>query len=116
MDFGTKLKSIRKLKNLSQSEMADLLFTTQGNYSQYENNNRIPSLDLLKRLIEQFDLDANWLLSGSTEQVVNFNDNSSCNIVSLKTENYHQPFDQFEKLEKKVDNILNIILKDKSNT
>lgn len=50
------------------------------------------------------------------EQVVNFNDNSSCNIVSLKTENYHQPFDQFEKLEKKVDNILNIILKDKSNT
>ena len=55
MDFGSKLKSIRKLNDLSQEQMADLLFTTQGNYSQYENNNRVPSLDLLKRLIDQFD-------------------------------------------------------------
>ena len=42
MDFGSKLKSIRKLNDLSQEQMADLLFTTQGNYSQYENNNRVP--------------------------------------------------------------------------
>jgi transcriptional regulator with XRE-family HTH domain len=48
MNFGTKLKLVRKLNNLSQSQMADLLFTTQGNYSQYENNNRIPSLDFIK--------------------------------------------------------------------
>ena len=111
MDFGSKLKSIRKLNDLSQEQMADLLFTTQWNYSQYENNNRVPSIDLLKRLIDQFDLDANWLLSGSTEQVVNFNDNSSCNIVSLKTENFNHPYDHFEQLQKKVDDILTIISK-----
>jgi len=109
MDFGSKLKSIRKLNNLSQEQMADLLFTTQGNYSQYENNNRVPSLDLLKRLIDQFDLDANWLLSGSTEQVVNFNDNSTCNIVSLKTENFHQSNERLEKIEEKVDDLLKIV-------
>jgi transcriptional regulator with XRE-family HTH domain len=37
MDFGTKLKKVRKENNLSQDEMAELLFTTQGNYSLYES-------------------------------------------------------------------------------
>lgn len=108
MDFGTKLKKIRKDNNLSQEEMADVLFTTQGNYSQYESNNRIPSIDLLKRLIEKFSLDANWLLSSTSEQTINFNDNSSCNVAALKTENYIVSSDHLSSLEKKLDTIISL--------
>jgi transcriptional regulator with XRE-family HTH domain len=89
MNFGEKLRHIRKENKLSQEDMANILFTTQGNYSQYESNSRIPSLPLLQTLIEHFKLDANWLLADNTGQTVNFNDNSSCNIAALKTENYY---------------------------
>lgn len=107
MNFGTKLKHIRKDNNLSQEEMAGILFTSQGNYSQYESNQRTPSIDLLTRLIEKFNLDANWLLCDSNEQTVHFNDNSSCNIAALKAENYHAiPSEKLIELEKKLELIL----------
>lgn len=68
MNFGNKMKTIRKINNFSQEQMADALFTTQGNYSQYENNNRIPSIDFIKRFIEKFNTDANWLLSDTDDR------------------------------------------------
>ncbi len=107
MNFGEKLKLIRKENKYSQEEMAEILFTTQGNYSQYESNSRTPSLDLLKRLIERFDLDANWLLSGNSEQTVHFNDNSSCNIAALKTDNYYgDSSEKLSEIEKKLEIII----------
>ena len=45
MNFGQKLKDIRKSSNLSQQDMSEILFTTQGNYSLYETNIRKPSID-----------------------------------------------------------------------
>ena len=89
MNFGKKLKDIRKSNNLNQEDMADILCTTQGNYSQFETNHRKPSIDQIKILIEHFNLDANWLLSSNEDQIVNFNDNSTCNIAALKTDNYY---------------------------
>ncbi len=107
MQFGEKLKKVRKENNLSQEEMAELLYTTQGNYSLYESGQRTPSIDFLKRLIEQFNLDANWLLSNN-EQTIYFNDNSSCNIAALKTDNYYTvSSERLQEIEKKLDNILN---------
>ncbi len=97
MDFGLKLKKIRRENNLSQLDMAEILFTIQGNYSQYESNQRTPSFDLLKRLIGKFNLDASWLLSTNDCQTVLKNDT---------------PVDVAEKLlniEKKIDEILSKI-------
>lgn len=77
MNFGEKLKQIRIENKLNQVEMAEILYTTQGNYSQYESNARIPSMDLLKRIIERFNLDANWLILDTLEQSTNFTGNIS---------------------------------------
>jgi hypothetical protein len=72
----------------------------------YESKQRTPSLDLLMRLIEKFNLDANWLLA-SNDQAVNFHDNSSCNIAALKTDNYYTvSSDKLSEIEKKLDIIL----------
>ena len=107
MSFGQKLKEIRKQNNLSQVDMGDILFTTQGNYSQYETNIRLPSIDQLKILIEHFKLDANWLLSSNEDQVINFYDNSSCNIAALKAENYYSiSAEKITELESKLDLII----------
>lgn len=111
MDFGTKLKKIRKEHNLNQDQMAEILFTTQGNYSQFENNNRIPSLDIIKRLVEKFNLDANWLLSSTQDQTNNFMDNSSCQIAFLKTEKFYLGSDYIEDLNKKLDLLIDLLSK-----
>ena len=106
MDFGTKLKKIRKENNLTQEDMAELLFTTQGNYSLYESSQRTPSIEFLMLLIEKFKLDANWLLNNS-EQTINFNDISSCNIAALKTDNYYAiSSEKLIEIESKLDSIL----------
>ncbi len=65
MNLGQKLNYIRKSNNLSQEDMADLLFTTQGNYSQYENNLRNPSIGQLKILVDRFNIDANCPFSNN---------------------------------------------------
>jgi transcriptional regulator with XRE-family HTH domain len=107
MNLGKKLKDIRKSNNLSQEDVGEILFTTQGNYSLFETNMRKPSIDQLKILIERFNLDANWLFSNNDEQVVNFYDQSSCNIAAFKAENYYSiPSDKITE----IDNKLNLII------
>ncbi len=107
MNFGKKLKDIRQSNNLSQEDMGEILFTTQGNISQYETNARKPSIDQIKILVERFNLDANWLLSNNEDQIVNFYDQSSCNIAALKAENYYSvSSDKIADIENKLDLII----------
>jgi transcriptional regulator with XRE-family HTH domain len=107
MNFGQKLRDIRKQNNLNQQEMGEILFTTQGNYSQYETNLRKPSIDQLKILIDHFNLDANWLLSSNEDQIINFYDHSSCNIATLKAENYYSiSADKIADIENKLNLII----------
>ncbi|MEQ1554645.1 MAG: helix-turn-helix transcriptional regulator [Ferruginibacter sp.] len=107
MNFGKKLKDIRQSNNLSQEDMGEILFTTQGNISQYETNARKPSIDQIKILVERFNLDANWLLSNNEDQIVNFYDQSTCNIAALKTENYYSiSSDKIADIENKLDLII----------
>lgn len=65
MTLARKLKCIRLANGLTQDEMADIFFTTQGNYSQYETGHRQVSVDMLILLIEKFKIDANWLLQSN---------------------------------------------------
>ena len=44
MSFGKKLKSYRKINNLTQEELAKKLNTTKQIISKYENEQRIPNL------------------------------------------------------------------------
>jgi transcriptional regulator with XRE-family HTH domain len=107
MNFGKKLKDIRQTNNLSQDEMGEILFTTQGNYSLFETNKRRPSIDQLKILLDRFNLDANWLFSNSEEQIVNFYDQSTCNIAALKAENYYSiSSEKITDIENKLDLII----------
>lgn len=104
MNFGLKLKKIRKDNNLSQEAFAEMLYVSQGNYSLYESNQRTPSIDFLMRLIEKFSLDANWLLC---EQDVEFYNNIRHNIETLKIDSDHREVsEKLKAIEQKLDMIL----------
>lgn len=58
-----KFKEIRMLKGYSQQEVADYLHCTAVTYSRYENGNRNPSLDLLIKIADLFDVSVDCLLN-----------------------------------------------------
>lgn len=63
-----KLRLLRKQKGLSQTEMADLIGTTQSTYSKYESGNRQPDIEILQKISNIFQVTIDDLTSpGNTE-------------------------------------------------
>lgn len=57
-----KLKELRIIKGLSQQEVADYLHCSAVSYSRYETGNRSPSLDILIKIADFFDVTLDYLL------------------------------------------------------
>lgn len=57
-----KLKEIRQIKGISQQAVADYLHCSVVSYSRYETGNRSPSLDLLVKIADFFDVTVDYLL------------------------------------------------------
>jgi transcriptional regulator with XRE-family HTH domain len=64
--FARKLKELRKDKQFSQSQMAELLGITQQAYSKYENETAEPSFEMLVQISDIFDVSCDYLL-GKTD-------------------------------------------------
>ena len=62
MTFGQKIQSYRKDKHLSQDALASMLYVTRQSVSQWENDKTMPSVDLLIKLSEIFDVSVDRLL------------------------------------------------------
>ena len=64
--FGNSLKRIRKEKGITQEALALKLGVTKGMISQYENGNREPKLDTIKKIAAALDCNMNVLISKET--------------------------------------------------
>ncbi len=60
--FGKKLKDLRIEKNLTCKEVADAIGLTKNAITNYETNIREPSLSVLKRLCDFYDVTADYLI------------------------------------------------------
>ncbi len=58
------LKEIRKSKRLNQLKVATDLNISRESISYYENGKREPSLDLLVKMSEYFNVSINYLITG----------------------------------------------------
>lgn len=56
MSIGENIRYLRKTLNLTQSEFAQILNTTQQNISYYEKGDRVPSLEDLRYLAKHFNI------------------------------------------------------------
>ena len=65
-NFAENLKSLRKAKNLAQSDLAEKLFTSPQTISRWESGDGEPSLDLLISLAEILDVSADRLIAGNS--------------------------------------------------
>lgn len=63
-NFAENLKNLRKAKNLTQSDLAEKLFTSPQTISRWESGDGEPSLDMLTALAEILDVSVDRLVSG----------------------------------------------------
>jgi transcriptional regulator with XRE-family HTH domain len=61
---GARLKKLRKHLNFDMKQMASRLGIVTNTYYKNENGLNLPSLIILKRLVDDFDLSMDWLLFG----------------------------------------------------
>ncbi|MFI3254396.1 MAG: helix-turn-helix transcriptional regulator [Eubacteriales bacterium] len=58
----TDLYKLRKQKGLTQADMAKILGIAQQTYGNYEKGNRQPSLEMLVKLADSFEVTVDYLL------------------------------------------------------
>jgi len=67
MDFGIILSQLRIERNLSQKELADELNISSGSIGMWETHKRLPSLYMLAKLAQYFNVTTDYLLGISSE-------------------------------------------------
>ncbi len=65
INFGERLKQVRKDKGLSQSELAEKMgYKQSATISNLEINKSTPDINTLKKLSEILEVDLHWLITG----------------------------------------------------
>ena len=68
MSFGGFLKQKRQEKNLTQKQLANLLFVSESAVSKWENNIARPDIILLPKLSEILEVTEHELITASVDE------------------------------------------------
>lgn len=79
MQIGSKIKRIREIKGLSQSEIAEKLYISQRAYSDLENDKTKLDIERLEAIAKIFEMEPVELLTFDEKKIFNnvFNDTSN---------------------------------------
>jgi len=69
--LSERIKNLRKSKNLTQKQLAEILGVTSENYQKIEYGQRRPSLDNLLILADYFDVSLDYLTGRTDKKEVN---------------------------------------------
>lgn len=61
-NFGERLKKIRQENNLTQKQFAKRVGITERGVQRYEAGERKPTFDVIVSILDNVDVDANYLL------------------------------------------------------
>lgn len=90
MEFAEKLITLRKSKELTQEQLADILSVSRQSVSKWENGQVIPDVEKIVELSKIFDVTTDYLLQPS-----------EIDELSIKTEILEQQQKQMMEREKK---------------
>ena len=93
---GSKIRSFRLLRGLSQEEIAEKLNITQSTYSRIETDEHKLTVDVLKRIAEVLDVSIGDIVSN--EPIIIQNNASNQGTQIARNENFYA--DQKELYEK----------------
>ncbi|MFV0550473.1 MAG: helix-turn-helix domain-containing protein [Anaerorhabdus sp.] len=62
ISFGTRVQYLRKNKNFTQKELAEICGVSAKAISRYENDTAEPDFEMMKKIASTFDTDINTLI------------------------------------------------------
>ena len=95
VDFGKRLKELRKQSGMTHQQLADKLGITKSVVSYYELSERTPSPDVLKDLALIFRVSADYLLGierSRTIDVSDLSDEAFCPLLMSMSEAFSISF------------------------
>ena len=66
--LGTRIKQLRKNKQLTQAQLAKEMFLSESYIAYIETDQRNPSMDVVSRLSEYFHVSADYLINGDSQE------------------------------------------------
>ena len=91
MAIGDRIKQLRTTKNMTQSDLSEIVGLTYIQIGRYEKGKSNPSSDVLQKLASALDTTTDFLMSGDTEQVQ----------AQLSDKELLKQFREVEKMEEK---------------
>ena len=82
--INEKIRELRKDFNISQVELATYLGVTKQCVSNWENDNILPSIDMLIKLAKFFNVSTDYLLGLSTTQIIDVTGLTGQEIAHIK--------------------------------
>ena len=82
--FDERLKELRKSLGINQIEFGKRLNVTKQCISNWENNNIVPSIDMLIRISKTFSVSADYLLGLDDQRTLNVSGLSAEQIFHLQ--------------------------------
>ena len=82
--FGDQIKNLRMSKCLNQVEMAKILGVTKQSVSNWENENIMPSVDMLIKLSQFFNVSTDYLLGLTEKHALNTEGLSEIQIAHIQ--------------------------------
>lgn len=65
--IGKRIKQVRQFHKITQTDMAAHLSITKQTLSRYETGERLPDAMWIQQFLQIYNVDANWLLTGTGE-------------------------------------------------
>ena len=77
MFLGYRLKALRNERHISQSELGNLLGVTKVSVCGYEKGTRIPSIDVFVKILDIFNVSADYMFGREVSSVCEDDENVS---------------------------------------
>ena len=83
--LGDKIREIRLAKKISQVELAKILNVTKQSVSNWENENIQPSIEMLSKIADAFNVSTDFLLSRDDRRYLDVTGVSEKSIQNLQS-------------------------------
>ena len=95
-ELAENIKRLRQEKHLTQTQLANRLRVVTSIISAYENQDRLPSIDMLIKLSYEFNVTIEYLLGINKNKTIDVSDLTSEQVLAVNT-----VIEQFKVLNKK---------------
>lgn len=82
--FGDRIHELRTAYNLSQVQLSCKLHVSKQTVSNWENNNILPSIDMLIKIAQYFSVSTDYLLEFDNRNFIEVTDLSSEQIAHVQ--------------------------------